>query len=273
MSHFTVLVIGQKPEEQLAPYQENNMGDCPKEFLKYRVLDKDGDDHWFDSEEAFKASGIETDGDEGYWDNPNKKWDWFLLGGRWTGYFKTKLGVVATVGEAGIMTDEAPVGYADQLTKGEVDFEAMRKEAAIEAEQKYDYAAGIFGDLLPNETWEDVRKRVSPIDEARNVYWAQDRCKAWTDKRSKNSKTWPFGFNTSPDEFLITKEEYVQKARNSAITTHAMIYEGKWYERGEMGWFAVVKNEKEGEQWDREFTALLDGLPDDTLLSLYDCHI
>lgn len=35
MSHFTVLVIGDNVEEQLKPYQENNMGDCPKEFLKF----------------------------------------------------------------------------------------------------------------------------------------------------------------------------------------------------------------------------------------------
>lgn len=40
MSHFTVAVFsdGSKTVEKLlAPYQENNMGDCPKEYLE-RVL-------------------------------------------------------------------------------------------------------------------------------------------------------------------------------------------------------------------------------------------
>jgi len=32
MSHFCVLVVGENPELQLAPYQENNMEDCPKEY-------------------------------------------------------------------------------------------------------------------------------------------------------------------------------------------------------------------------------------------------
>ena len=36
MSHFTVMVIGDNPEDQLAPYQENNMGTCPEEFLEFR---------------------------------------------------------------------------------------------------------------------------------------------------------------------------------------------------------------------------------------------
>lgn len=33
--HFTVMVIGDNPEEKLAPYQENNMGDCPEEYLEF----------------------------------------------------------------------------------------------------------------------------------------------------------------------------------------------------------------------------------------------
>lgn len=37
--HFTVGVLvdkkGKKLEELLAPYQENNMGNCPKEFLEF----------------------------------------------------------------------------------------------------------------------------------------------------------------------------------------------------------------------------------------------
>lgn len=39
--HFAVLVIGDDVEKKLAPYQQNNMGDCPKEHLKYCVYGKD----------------------------------------------------------------------------------------------------------------------------------------------------------------------------------------------------------------------------------------
>ena len=38
MSHFTVMVTGEEyedAEKMLAPYQENNMGDCPEEFMEW----------------------------------------------------------------------------------------------------------------------------------------------------------------------------------------------------------------------------------------------
>jgi len=35
MSHFTCLVVGNNPEQQLAPYQENNMDDCPEQYLEF----------------------------------------------------------------------------------------------------------------------------------------------------------------------------------------------------------------------------------------------
>ena len=76
MSHFSVAVFTETGTEEevkrlLAPYQENNMGDCPKEYLTF-VEDED-----FDIDE-------ET-GKHGYWENPNAKWDWYQLGGRWPG--------------------------------------------------------------------------------------------------------------------------------------------------------------------------------------------
>jgi hypothetical protein len=38
-----------------------------------------------------------------------------------------------------------------------------------------------------------------------------------------------------------------------------------------MGWWACVSDEKDN--WSEEFAKLLDEIPDDTLLSVYDCHI
>lgn len=38
MSHFTVLVFSKTQDDVsklLAPFQENNMGDCPKEYLAF----------------------------------------------------------------------------------------------------------------------------------------------------------------------------------------------------------------------------------------------
>ena len=36
--HFAVLVIGEDVHEALAPFQENNMEDCPKKYLEFDVV-------------------------------------------------------------------------------------------------------------------------------------------------------------------------------------------------------------------------------------------
>jgi hypothetical protein len=55
--------------------------------------------------------------------------------------------------------------------------------------------------------------------------------------------------------------------------TFAVIYNGQWYGRGEMGWWGCVSNEKDKDQWHEEFRKLLEGLPPETPLTVVDCHI
>ncbi len=57
--------------------------------------------------------------------NPHAKYDWYKLGGRWTGYFKLKNGHEGKVGSPGLMTEEAPDGRADRARKGDIEVENM----------------------------------------------------------------------------------------------------------------------------------------------------
>lgn len=263
MSHFTVMVIGENPEQQLAPFQENNMGNCPKEYLKYRY-----DGEFFENEQAARESigdGFNPK-ENGYWENPNAKWDWYVLGGRWTGYFKVKANAqLAEVGRPGIMTSPAEYGTADQVLKSDIDIEGMRDEAGLEAQNTYEKMMGIFGHLPANRTWDDVRESMkSDIDEARRFYHAQPRCKALHE-----SKEW----GRSADDFLISKEDYIENARNSALSPYALIKDGKWYQKGRMGWWGMSTDEVSQSEWDKQVSELIDSIPADTMISLFDCHI
>jgi len=148
MSHFAVLVVGPNPEEQLAPYQENNIGDCPEEYLKFedketemleeyntgstemaimpdgRVISKYDDECYgkvktgeiptktvpfkeaYPTFEQFAEDyhgyekRNEKTGRYGYFENPNKKWDWYVLGGRYTGHLHLKKNVPGTKGSS-----------------------------------------------------------------------------------------------------------------------------------------------------------------------------
>lgn len=60
---------------------------------------------------------------------------------------------------------------------------------------------------------------------------------------------------------------------NTPLTPFALLRDGKWYERGDMGWFAAVANEKPQEKWAEEVGNLTSNLPPETWLTIVDCHI
>lgn len=67
-------------------------------------------------EEWCGYSKDETLNKYGHWKNPNSKWDWYVLGGRYDNYFKLKNGT-----------------YTNQSKKSDIDFEGMAKEAEEKA--------------------------------------------------------------------------------------------------------------------------------------------
>lgn len=197
--------------------------------------------------------------------NPEAKWDWYVLGGRWTGFFQLKPGRNGEVGEPGIMTGPAKPGRADRARNGDIDFEAMRDEAERSAALRYDQIhAVIAGRQI--ETWEQVRsKHDGNIEGARARYHAQP---ALVDLRKADLLPW-YGI----EKFLRPRDEYLAAVRRGACMTFALVKDGQWYEKGSVGWWGMVRDEKEEARWHSEFAALVDSLPDDTILSVYDCHI
>lgn len=178
----------------------------------------------------------------GYMSNDNAKWDWYQLGGRWTGFFKLKPGVRGEVGSPGLMTSSAKVGTADQALKKDIDFDAMYAEKLENAINLYDKFEKLY--------------KENPEEAAKKSYWDFG-----VENASGNRETF------IPE----TREMFLN--RHASISTFAIVKDGKWYEKGEMGWWGISSNEKESKEWNQEFKKLLDEIPEDTMLSLYDCHI
>lgn len=390
MSHFCVLVIGDNVEKQLAPYQENNMGCCPEEYLKFVDEEKDCKDKYENEivkkvvmpdgkllreikfkdlystfEEYMKnwcgfKNRDEKTGRYGYWENPNKKWDWWIIGGRWRGFFKMKpslllssdgslneeiiryknrfgfsdgefetlilmyknnnekfLKIVKKYGSIdkdiinsiknvinknevnenisyrkGLLgekscfdeTEEALFyGKADQALKKDIDFDSMIKEAEKEATKKYNMVYNLFnGDFKLEYRWKDLiddnneNYNKLSIEEKRKIYHNQKillfkqklREKKNLTKEEDDFLTWE-----NLEDFQCSKDEYIEKCKNKRITTFAVIKNEKWYEKGEMGWWGCVSDEKNQDEWNKEFNKLVYDLPDDVLLTIVDCHI
>lgn len=285
MSHFAVAVFchtddDAELERLLAPYQENNMGDCPKEFLEFnsveqeyrqsyetdtvrRVKTPDGRlltpwDKIFrkpgsigygkNTHEVPKDAGYEEvevkvsdlystfeqymedyaeykkdpdRGEYGYWENPNKKWDWWQIGGRYSGWFKNKNGV-----------------YVDYGKITELDFTPDQK--AYQRAVRF-WEINVEGaPLQPGESAEDFECYLRP-----EYYRSQ------------------FG----------TKEKYATMQADPAPWAFVTA-DGVWYENGRMGWFATHDATKDSRVAFREayHKALQDAAPTDYIV-LVDCHI
>jgi len=57
------------------------------------------------------------------------------------------------------------------------------------------------------------------------------------------------------------------------VEISALVKEGIWYGRGVMGWWSCASDEKPANEWAEEVKKLLQDVSDDTLISIYDCHI
>lgn len=192
--------------------------------------------------------------------NPNAKWDWWQVGGRWTGFLKLKPGSKGEVGKPGLMTPRANQGWADSALKGDVDWEGMRNHAGEKAAQDWDSVRSVASEDW--ESWESVRKRFSDISEARTFYQGQYQVKA-----AKKLGFW------SLDDFLTSRENYIEKARSAAVATFAMLYKYEWIERGEMGWWGIIGNDSGKEVWVDKAWEIIQSVPDDELITIVDCHI
>lgn len=240
--HFTVMVIGNDPEKQLAPYSENltdEKGNC----------------------------------------NPYGFWDWYQLGGRWTGFFKLKEGATDSIGRPGLNTEKAEKGYVDQALKKDIDFEGMIKDCLERKEKLYDKINEILNGHPKLVTWNELvdkyrckdcyseEKYKECMDGVYYEYWSQLGIEAL--KRSGYEN---FILSNNIDLFSLSKEEYLEIVKYECIVPYAFIENGRWIAKGEMGWF--FSNDKYNQiEWDKLFIDSLNKLPDDTLLSLYDCHI
>lgn len=250
MSHFSVAVFtepnGKTVEELLAPYQENNMGDCPAEYLEFHDQADEVKEDWEkckDREEygndiktfAKEYHGYkEHEGKFGYWENPNRKWDWWVIGGRWNGMLLIKKDADGNIGELGAF------GHRHE------------KETPAPAGYKWVDSAKVK-DICWDVMVEMARK---------------EREKHWEEAQGKDDfeKHFIYGIKEG-----MTREQYIDAA--GTFSTFAVITpDGKWHEKGNMGWWACVSDEKEG--WtDNYFEAFLKNADPELTITIVDCHI
>lgn len=301
MSHFAVAVISRTPEEVdslLAPYQENNMGDCPPEYLEFVDTEEDErytyengytekvqapDGQLFDKyDPQFKDTNsddftpvylipdgykeilvaykelyptfddymekygeVERDpetGRYGYWTNPNAKWDYWRIGGRFRGLLRASKG---TLGE---LSWEYTVDKENQYLEaaGQYD-QAQIKDIDFSLDQKLYNKAARF--------WE-VYVEKAPL------------------KPEENPEAFDSFYTPEHYKQLYESKEGYAKEQASFSTWALVTPEGEWYQKGDMGWWATHNGTAESfRNFSEAFERILSECDPEWYITVVDCHI
>lgn len=164
MTHFVCLVIGENVEEQLAPYDESIEVEPYRRYVEKEMLSRykerlpDYRDLDIENHEQTAKFLNERDGSEDYQfdekgvyrmstHNPQSKWDWYDVGGRWSGFLPLKDG-----------------GEANVATIKEINLSALVIPTAVIGEGVFDQVGeiGWFGyvDHSNKEEWEQRIRNV-----------------------------------------------------------------------------------------------------------------
>jgi len=262
MSHFTVAVFSRNPSyeaiaELLAPYnecaeEEEFLEFKPKgtretfeqEYRKYLQENPDKIGCYPDFEsymEQYHGYIYDEESDQyGYTHNPNAKWDWWQIGGRWDGLLRLK-------------TDHRYEGYiGDSLfpvySSSTVRCDQARLMDVDTSPDPEDYRHAV-------RFWEIIVEKM-PLMEGEKEPWT-----FW-----------------KPEYYIQqygNKESY---ARNqAAFSTYAFITpDGEWHETGTMGWWGIDNATAESRaSYISNFEKTLAELSNDPeiYITIIDCHI
>jgi hypothetical protein len=355
MSHFTVLVIGDNPEELLAPFDEGieveprddeqtfpakaqawaqKVASDPDDYrrsYKYRKPEQidaqlaeysrmaalDPNDamdaavllDWYHSSGRWyrKENGE-------YWTittyNPESKWDWYALGGRWRGSLKLKEESLvaaaqgktdATLGEKSWVFEpqwndgkehEDDLGWVDQCRKGDLDLEGMKAKNRAVGERAIANLIDFISEKgnPPSLAWMDEDTKAPGWQEKKDAFWQSSWVKEFNE-RCRAARTGPeeerhglglsWGGWWDLEDFRLVTENVdgaqrfvtIQEARS--IPGYALLdKEHGWMAPGDMGWFGMSSDDQNSRIGYYEARlAIVTALPDDALLSVYDCHI
>jgi hypothetical protein len=280
MSHFAVLVkidsdtlqqhndsIADAVDALMAPYQENNMGTCPKQYMQFYDMTQEIQEE-FDSlseEDKLKYPTLEDVAKNyygynyhedqkayGYWANPDTKWDWFVIGGRFSDMLprKTENGVEMVdvvacgdldIDQLNVDTDKAIVKWWEEYQQFIEEKDSENKDMGIDW-----YISSDLQDM-------GLIKCIKP-----RVFIDGD----WT------GGEW--------DEQPVTLEQLQTEYRYFfEFCTWAVLDKDGWYTKGEMGWWGMSEATPESR---KEFAYnymekfILNEKPD-TVLVVVDCHI
>lgn len=180
--------------------------------------------------------------------NPNRKWDWWVIGGRWQGRLLHMDG-----------SKQDSLQVKDWNWKGDLLVQVAENSA------RYNRLETII-DGREFKTWEQLCAENENIDEVREIYHAQP---VVIDIRKDDDFIWD-----GTDMLNKGREAWINSYSSASVIPFSFVdLEGNWNEKGRMGWWGIVANESEQQDWNASFLKYLESLDENTYITCVDCHI
>lgn len=287
MTYFATMVIGDNPEGQMAPYHEYESTGINDQYVKdiditdltleeYEqekiIQEKDFSFLYFltnFSRHPFLKNisdiDIYNEHSYGYYTiiddnikvfkrtNPFSKWDHFSLG---DGYFRLK-------------PKENNSLSSSHALKSEIDFEFMMNQERIRASNEYDLYHEIVNTHSKPKTLEEFKRQYQKTNsyaEIRSMYKRQDAMIAL----SRFDK-FKYHIGCIVSRYNQPKDEFVEYEALKTIATEGLVKDSVWYANREKAWFTDSPSVSDY-VWLKETWKLIQSLPDDTLITIYECH-
>ena len=283
MSHFAVLVkidsqmlakysdVSTVLEHMLAPYQENNMGDCPAEFLEFNDCTEEINQEWAETdqseydnfedyvEEYFGYKWHSEQNAYGYYTNLNAKWDWYVVGGRWSAMLPEL--------SSGMLLDIVQVKNLDVQRLNDITLEKTKKwwtkyvlyrQVKEGVLQKEDLPDGLHTDItffIPDNLHDmGLITCIKPREFVDNK-WTNGE---WEEK------------------IVLSFEDLVSNYRwFFEFSTWAVLDVNGWHEKGDMGWWGLSSATPDSRKQFAQsyFNTFIKDEDPETYLVIVDCHI
>tara|TARA_B100000745_G_scaffold291295_2_gene230934 strand:+ start:399 stop:1529 length:1131 start_codon:yes stop_codon:yes gene_type:complete len=197
--------------------------------------------------------------------NPNAKWDWWQIGGRYGGRLQGQ----------------------DCRRRSELDLNRMhehviqiRNTAVDEAVVRANNEMG----LSRQEVFDSWQEWTAILKNLRTE-WEQggEEGSFWMflDKKEQEHPQLKQYRNLASivhmhvglNETSTPIEEYLNPENVPIITAWGIVKDGEWFEQGEMGWWGLSSNNKDMKDWDSFVTETITELDEDKYITVVDCHI
>jgi len=223
----------------------------------------------------------------GHWANPNSKWDWNTIGGRWSGQLLlvkagTDLYCKTGTGRFG-QPEKAKPNTTDICLISELDMPRIKEETDKGASvfwNKYVYLRK-HGEDEVKDVWGESRSTAMSLGLCKIIFNDPKKAKNLGGFRWGDKTNFVFGdkraHNYDVYNLDITREEFMYNCAEhfNPIVTFAVLDESGWHEAGEMGWFGCdLSDPNDKKEFTKTFTKkfILDK-DHDTTLVVVDCHI